>query len=251
MHPPSPLRRPRLVFLALLLGFLAAVARGGIVLESNQSPLDGSLLSGGSGISGGAIKVLPFLAGTSGLQLSAVEVGLKAASAGSYQVEFRIYSVSNVTGEPLALLYAESFTPTLSTTSAWYSLALNYTLSASTRYAFGFANPGPLANSRAESDVVRWANAQNSSWPALGYQGYAGVVATAPTPSGYNFYTDWDSTNLIALTPWSWRSASASNAFRLYAVPERASPLIFVLGLGAVSALHHRRRGPRRPHRKA
>jgi hypothetical protein len=250
MRSPAYLRRFRLGLLALLFACLPGLVRGGIVLESNQNPFNGVLRNGGSSIAAGAIKVLPFISGTSGLQLQAVEVGLLAAFAGSYQVEFRLYSTTN-TGEPLALLYSESFTPTLSTTSAWYSLALNYTLSASTQYALGFASPGALATYAADTEIVRWANtAQTSLWPPRGYEGYSGV-GTDRLTSGYLYYTDWDPNNQTSLNAWSWRSASSDNAFRLYAVSERASPLPFVLGLGAVSALHHRRRGLRGSHRKS
>jgi|GEM_PF-1335344 len=236
-------RGARLWLWPLLLCCLAGASSGAVVLESNQTPLDGSLRNGGSGIGGGFIKVLPFVSGTSELQLAAVDVALLAATAGSHQIEFRIYA-ANSAGEPVTPisgtlptpLYTASFTPTLTTTSAWYRLALDYTLTASTSYAFGFVVPGsasalldgPMAS------TVKWSNTLNSAWPPLGSDGYAGVGSDR-LRNGYA----WNAV--------SWESSSADNGFRLYSVPEAASKLPFLLGLGAVGALQWRRRVRRTP----
>lgn len=236
----SLLRGARSLGWALLLCGLPALSRGAVVLESNQTPLDGSLRNGGSAIGGGFIKVLPFVSGTSELQLAAVDVALLAATAGSHQIEFRIYA-ANSAGEPVTPnpgtlptpLYTASFTPTLTTTSAWYRLALDYTLTASTYYAFGFGVPGP-ATTLPDSLTVKWSNTLNSAWPPLGSYGYAGVGSDRLT-SGYA----WNGS--------SWQASSADNGFRLYAVPEAASKLSFLLGLGAVGALQWRRRVRRTP----
>lgn len=231
----SLFRRARRLLWPLLLCCLPGATWGAVVLESNQTPLDGALRNGGSGIGGGYIKVLPFVSGTSELQLAAVDVALLAASAGSQQIEFRIYA-ANSAGDPLTPtpgtlptpLYTASFTPTLATTSAWYRLALNYTLAASTPYAFGFVVPGPASTS-ADAFLVKWSNTVNSAWPPVGSYGYAGI-GTDRLTSGYS----WDGS--------SWVSNSADNGFRLYSVPEVASKLPFFLGLGAVGALQWRRR---------
>ena len=223
------LSRCRRLLVPLFLCCLPGVTWGAVVLESNQTPLDGALRNGGSGIGGGYIKVLPFVSGTSELQLSAVDVALLAANAGPHQIEFRIYA-ANSAGDPgtPTPLYTASFTPTLATTSAWYRLALNYTLAASTPYAFGFVVPGP-ASTLADAFLVKWSNTVNSAWPPVGSYGYAGI-GTDRLTSAYA----WNGS--------SWVSNSADNGFRLYSVPEVASKLPFFLGLGAVGALQWRRR---------
>lgn len=231
------LSRSRRLLWPLLLCCLPGATWGAVVLESNQTPLDGALRNGGSGIGGGYIKVLPFVSGTSELQLAAVDVALLAASAGSQQIEFRIYA-ANSAGDPLTPtpgtlptpLYTASFTPTLATTSAWYRLALNYTLAASTPYAFGFVVPGPASTS-ADAFLVKWSNTVNPAWPPVGSYGYAGI-GTDRLTSGYS----WDGS--------SWVASSADNGFRLYSssVPEGASSASLFLGLGAMGALQWRRR---------
>ncbi len=241
-------RRARSLLLPLLLGCFPALTRGVVVLESNQASASGSLRSGGTAIAAGSIKVLPFISGTSALQLTAVDVALVAASAGSYQVEFRIYAANSLTGEPVTTtpgvaptpLYTAAFTPTLTTTSAWYSLSLNYTLNASTTYAFGFAVPGANAITFQETNLVKWVNtAEPSLWPPVASSGYAGVGTNRLTDAFLWYGFDGNGTYLSA---WEWKTASTDNAFRLYAAPEPASKLPFFLGLGAVGALQWRRR---------
>ena len=236
------LSRCRRLLVPLLLCCLPGATRGAVVLESNQTPLDGALRNGGSGIGGGYIRVLPFVSGTSELQLAAVDVALLAANAGSHQIEFRLYAANNA-GDPgmptpgtlPTPLYTASFTPTLTTTSAWYRLALDYTLTASTSYAFGFVVPGPASTATvADAPLVKWSNTLNSAWPPVGSYGYAGI-GTDRLTSGYV----WDGS--------SWVSNCADNGFRLYSVPEVASKLPFFLGLWAVGALQGRRRARRAP----
>ncbi len=233
------LSRCRRLRVPLFLCCLPGVTWGAVVLESNQTSLGGALRDGGSTIGGGDLKLLPFVSGTSELKLAAVDVALIAVVAGSHQIEFRIYA-ANSAGDPVTPtpgtlptpLYTASFTPTLTTTSAWYRLALNYTLAASTPYAFGFVVPGLASTaSHADAHSVTWSNTLNSAWPPSGSYGYAGV-GTDRSTSGYRWHDS------------SWVQANASNGFRLYSssVPEAASSASLLLGLGAMGALHRHRR---------
>ena len=214
----------------------ALAATSTIVLESNQSPLDGSMRDGGSGIGGGEIKVLPFTSGTSWLELTSMELGLVRLNSanspvpdGNYQINFNLYSASN-TGEPQTLLYSTSFTPYITAVSTWFTLPISYTLSPSTSYAFGLTAP-----TVGTANWVKWSNTSNSLWPPIGSQGYAGIGVTN---AGFTFW--YDTTN----SSWSWISSASDNAFRLNAVPETSAGILPGLGLGlaAVGILRLRRR---------
>ena len=227
MHP---FIAPRFAVLSLMLlaPGLASAAVSTLVLQSDQNPLDGSLRNGGSGIAAGEIKTLPFTSGTSFLELTSVELGLIASTAGSHQISFQLYSATS-TGEPQTLLYSTTFTPTLTTLSAWYSLPISYTLNPSTTYAFGFA----ASSSLLPDTAVKWSNTTNSVNPPLAYQGF-GTIGT----NGFVFSSIQ---NL-------WIQAAADNSFRLYAVPETPAGALSGLGLVAIGAYRFRRRlnSPRR-----
>ena len=219
----------------------ALAATGTIVLESNQSPLDGSMKDGGSAIGDGEIKVLPFTSGTSALDLTLVELGLvrldsvaRPVPDGYYQINFNLYSASN-TGEPQSLLYSTSFTPYITALPTWFTFPISYTLSPSTSYAFGLNAPTVGTNS-----WVKWSNTTNSLWPPIGSQGYAGIGITN---AGF-LYT------MVSSNTWGWVSSASDNAFRLYAVsgvPETSAGILpgFGLGLAAVGILRLRRRWDR------
>ena len=211
------------VIVSALAHTLAAAAVPGLVLESNQTPLDGSLRTGGSTIAGGDIKTLPFTSGTSRLELSAVDMGLIGASNTNFQIDFLLYSTLG-SGEPLTLLYTTSFTASLTTSSAWYSMPISYVLSPSTTYAFGFRSPVSGAVTQ-----VKWANTANSTWPPLssgGYSGFGtdGYVEGTSNPGG------------------GWGTTGTANAFRLYAVPESPAGSMLPLSLVALG-LYGLRRG--------
>ncbi len=230
-HDPALLLIPILTFWCTS---SALAATGTIVLESNQSPLDGSMRDGGSGIGGGEIKVLPFTSGTSGLELTAVELGLVRLNSanspvpdGNYQINFNLYSASN-TGEPQSLLYSTSFTPYITAVSTWFTLPISYTLSPSTSYAFGLTAP-----TVGTDKWVKWSNTTNSLWPPIGSHGYAGIGVTN---AGFVYW--YNPTN----SSRSWVSSSSDNAFRLYAIPETSAGVLPGLGLGLAAIGVHRLR---------
>lgn len=213
-HDPTRLLIPILTFWCTS---SALAATGSIVLESNQSSTPGSLRNGGTPIGFGDIKALPFTSGTGALDLTFVEVGLvtsSAATAGTYQVNFNLYSAS-ATGVPQTLLYTTSFTPSITATAAWFSLPVSYSLTPSTPYAFGFEALGASVKTD-----VKWANtALPSIWPPLASDGYSGLGS-----NGYAYE--------IVGVGRIWNAGSADNAFRLYAVPEATAGVLPGLGFG-------------------
>ncbi len=213
-HDPTLLLIPILTFWCTS---SALAATGSIVLESNQSSTPGSLRNGGSPIGDGDIKALPFTSGTGALDLTLVELGLvtsSAATAGTYQVNFNLYSAS-ATGVPQTLLYTASFTPSITSISAWYSLPISYSLTPSTAYAFGFEAIGASVNTD-----VKWSNtASPSLWPPLASNGYSGLGSDA---YGYD----------LVGAGRVWTAKPTDNAFRLYAVPETTAGVLPGLGFG-------------------
>lgn len=229
-HPPTLLLIP--ILTAWCAGS-ALAATPELVMESNQSPLDGSMKNGGSAIGDVYVKAVSFTSGTSALELVSVDLGLlrnsnpTIAVDGNYQINFNLYSAS-ATGEPQTLLYTTSFTPYLTGVSAWFSLPISYTLSASTPYAFGLVAP-----TAASAITVKWANTTNSIWPPLTSHGYAGIGVTN---GGFALTED---TNGVLY----WQASVSDNAFRLYAVPETSAGLLPGLGLGlAAVGVHQLRR---------
>ena len=237
LHPLmnlTPHYRPIFLFLWALTPWLASSAVPSVVLESDQ----GALKTGGSGIANGNTKTLSFTSGTSYLQLTSVDLALVASVAGSFQVDFRLYSTAG-SGEPQALLYTTSFTPSLTTNAAWYSLPISYALNPLTSYAFGFASPVSPPSSVSLSDpsaYIKWMNTlvhQPTNGSITGYQGFSNFDT-----QGYAYSS---STNVWIVTQ------ANNNAFRLYAVPETPAGALSGLGLAGFGVYQLRRRWNRRP----
>lgn len=229
LHPLmnlTPHYRPIFLFLWALTPWLASSAVPSVVLESDQ----GALKPGGSGIADNNPKTLSFTSGTGYLQLTSVDLALIASIAGTYQVDFRLYSTAG-SGEPQALLYTTSFTPSLTTNANWYSLPISYALNPLTSYAFGFASP--ITNS---VNSIKWMNTlvhEPTNGSITGYQGFSSFDT-----DGYAYDR---STN-------SWIATQANNnAFRLYAVPETPAGALSGLGLVGFGVYQLRRRWNRRP----
>ena len=222
----APHYRPISLFLWALTPWLASSAVPSVVLESDQ----GGLKPGGSAIASDATKTLSFTSGTGYLQLTSVDLALIASIAGTYQVDFRLYSTAG-SGEPQALLYTTSFTPSLTTNAAWYSLPISYALNPLTSYAFGFASPITTS-----VNSIKWMNTlvhEPTNGSITGYQGFSSFDT-----QGYAYDR---STN-------SWIVTQANNnAFRLYAVPETPAGALSGLGLAGFGVYQLRRRWNRRP----
>lgn len=224
------------VILPALAPWLAFSAVPSLVLESDQ----GALRTGGSGIADNTPKTLSFTSGTSYLQLTSVDLALVAGVAGTFQVDFRLYSTSG-SGEPQSLLYTTSFNPSLTTSSTWYSLPISYTLDPSTSYAFGFSAPvsiSPSVSFPVPANYIKWVNTQYhqpTTGSITGHEGFS------------NFDTDgyfYDPSTHV----WTGTQAN-NNAFRLYAapVPESQAGPMMSLGLIALGVLEFSRRRNDRP----
>ena len=202
------------LILPALAPWLAFSAVPSLVLESDQ----GALKTGGSSIAANNPKTLSFTSGTSYLQLTSVDLALVASVAGTFQVDFQLYSTAG-SGEPQSLLYTTSFNPSLATNATWYSLPISYTLNPSTSYAFGFSSP--VTNS---PNYIKWSNTlyhQPTNGSITGYEGFSNFDT-----DGY-FYGS--STN-------GWSSTQANNnAFRLYAASVPESQAAPVMSLSAIA----------------
>ena len=231
LHPLmnlTPHYRPIFLFLWALTPWLASSAVPSVVLESDQGPLK----TGGSSIAKSNPKTLSFTSGTSYLQLTSVDLALVASVAGTFQVDFQLYSTAG-SGEPQSLLYTTSFNPSLATNATWYSLPISYTLNPSTSYAFGFSSP--VTNS---PNYIKWSNTQYhqpTTGSITGHEGFS------------NFDTDgyfYDPSTHV----WTGTQAN-NNAFRLYAapVPESQAGPMMSLGLIALGVLEFSRRRNDRP----